>query len=82
MPLPKTASPASTRTGRTLDALIIGGGPAGLAAGIHLARAGYDALLLERGRLGGQAAELKLVENYPGFPAGVPGRELMRSWIA
>ena len=66
---------------RPWDALIVGGGPAGLAAGLHLARAGYRTLLAERRRFGGQAASIGLLENYPGLPpAG--GAAVMRSWLA
>ncbi|OGR71975.1 MAG: hypothetical protein A2089_12240 [Elusimicrobia bacterium GWD2_63_28] len=65
-----------------LDAVIIGGGPAGLAAGLHLARAGRKALLVERAALGGQARSIALLENYPGFPGGVPGAKLMKIWAA
>ncbi|MDE2490477.1 MAG: NAD(P)/FAD-dependent oxidoreductase, partial [Elusimicrobia bacterium] len=60
------------------DAVVIGGGPAGLTAGMYLARAGRRVLLIERGRLGGRAFGLGLIENYPGFPAGISGRRLMR----
>jgi len=63
------------------DAVIVGGGPAGLTAGMHLARAGYKTLLLERGSPGGQASRIGLIENYPGFPDGIEGRELMRLWV-
>ena len=59
------------------DALIVGGGPAGLTAGFYLSRAGFKALLLERGRLGGKAARIPTLFNYPGFPRGITGRTLM-----
>lgn len=62
------------------EALVVGGGPAGLAAGLHLARAGYKTLLVEKGRLGGQARLLGRVENYPGFPRGIDGQALMARW--
>jgi len=63
------------------DAVIVGGGPAGLAAGLHLARAGYRTLLAERSRYGGQAAAIGLVENYPGLPP-TKGDALMKLWLA
>lgn len=63
------------------DALVIGGGPAGLAAGLHLARAGYATLLVERERYGGQAAAIGRLENYPGY-AGGTGAALMKDWLA
>jgi thioredoxin reductase (NADPH) len=58
------------------DVIIIGGGPAGLTAGLYASRAGLKSLLLERGLLGGQMVNATLVENYPGFPEGVAGSEL------
>jgi len=58
------------------DVIIIGGGPAGLAAGLYAARAGLKGLLLERGIFGGQIVNARLVENYPGFPGGISGTEL------
>lgn len=59
------------------EAIIIGGGPAGLTAGIYLMRAGIDALLIEKAVLGGTPVNTWQIENYPGFPEGISGRELM-----
>ena len=60
----------------TVDLIIIGGGPAGLAAGIYAARADLKTVLLERGMPGGMAASTEFIENYPGFPEGIGGPEL------
>jgi thioredoxin reductase (NADPH) len=59
------------------EAIIIGGGPAGLTAGLYLMRAGIDALLLEKALPGGTPLNTGRIENYPGFPEGISGRELM-----
>ena len=56
--------------------IIIGGGPAGLTAGLYVARAGLRSLLLECGVFGGQIVNARLIENYPGFPEGISGIEL------
>ncbi len=58
------------------DVVIIGGGPAGLTAGLYTGRAGLKSILLERGVFGGQIINARLVENYPGFPEGISGAEL------
>jgi len=58
------------------DVAIIGGGPAGLTAGIYAARSGLKAVIIERGALGGQVALTPIVENYPGF-AQVGGKTLV-----
>ena len=58
------------------DLVIVGGGPAGLAAGIYAARSALSVLLIERENPGGKAATANLIDNYPGFPEGVGGVEL------
>lgn len=57
------------------EVIIVGGGPAGLAAGLYAKRAGMKAVLFERGLIGGQIAVSKEVENYPGVE-GITGFEL------
>lgn len=63
------------------DVLIIGGGPAGMTAAIYTSRAGYKTGIFEIGVPGGQAATTDLIENYPGFPAGVSGPDLMMKFF-
>ena len=58
------------------DVVIIGGGPAGLIAGLYASRAKLSSLLVEKGLVGGQIANAERVENYPGFPGGISGAEL------
>ncbi len=58
------------------EVVIIGGGPAGLTAGLYTARAALKSLLVEKGLVGGQIANAEWVDNYPGFPDGVGGIEL------
>ena len=58
------------------EVVIIGGGPAGLSAGLYTSRARLSSLLIERGLVGGQIVNAERVENYPGFPEGISGLEL------
>ncbi|HPZ43800.1 MAG TPA: thioredoxin-disulfide reductase [Bacillota bacterium] len=59
------------------ELVIIGGGPAGLSAGIYAARAAIKTVLLERGIPGGLVIRAQHIENYPGFENGISGSELM-----
>ena len=61
---------------REYEVVIIGGGPAGLTAGIYTSRARLNSLLIEKGVVGGQIIDAEQVENYPGFPEGISGLEL------
>jgi len=64
------------RSPKKYDVVIIGGGPAGLSAGIYAARARLASLLVERGAVGGQIINTEWVENYPGFFEGISGVDL------
>ncbi|MCL2324142.1 MAG: FAD-dependent oxidoreductase [Actinomycetia bacterium] len=63
-------------TVRTIDIAVIGGGPAGLTAGLYAARGGAETVIFERQACGGQIITTEQVENYPAFPEGVGGAEL------
>ncbi|MFC2016858.1 thioredoxin-disulfide reductase [Chloroflexota bacterium] len=58
------------------EVIIIGGGPAGLTAGLYTSRARLNSMLIEKMGVGGQIANAERVDNYPGFPEGVSGFEL------
>ena len=62
--------------------IIVGGGPAGLTAGLYAARGRLKALLLEKGALGGQVLVTDWVDNYPAFTEGISGFELMDKMAA
>ena len=64
------------------DVLIIGGGPAGLAASVYGSCEGLKTLLIEKSNPGGQASNSARIENYLGFPGGLSGAELTRRAIA
>lgn len=68
--------PESTAKVVDVDVLIVGGGPAGLTAGIYTVRSGLKTAVVEREALGGQVALTPVVENYPGF-AQVGGKTLV-----
>ena len=58
------------------DCVIVGGGPAGMTAGIYTGRAKLKTLLLEEKAIGGEIVVADIVENYPGFPKGISGSDL------
>ena len=64
------------------DIVIVGAGPAGLAAAVYAASEGLDVLVIERAAPGGQAGSSSRIENYLGFPTGLSGQELANSAIA
>ena len=65
-------------TTRSFDLVIVGGGPAGLAAAVYGASEGLSTALLEREAPGGQAGQSSRIENYLGFPSGLSGADLAR----
>jgi thioredoxin reductase (NADPH) len=78
----------ASRIGLTLEAersaydlVIVGGGPAGLAAAIYAAREGIDAIVVDASALGGQAGISDRIDNYPGFPEGISGAELAERFV-
>jgi thioredoxin reductase (NADPH) len=64
------------------DVLIVGGGPAGLSAGIYGSRSRLKTVILSKGKPGGQAATTQDLENYPGFSRGTTGPALMEAMAA
>lgn len=64
------------------DLVIVGGGPAGLAAALYAAREGINAIVVDKSAMGGQAGITERVDNYPGFPDGVGGAELAERFVA
>jgi thioredoxin reductase (NADPH) len=61
----------------TFDVLIVGGGPAGVAAGVYAGSEGLSALVVEDLAIGGQAGTSSRIENYMGFPTGISGADLV-----
>jgi thioredoxin reductase (NADPH) len=62
--------------GTIFDVLIVGGGPAGIAAGVYAGSEGLSALVLDDLAIGGQAGQSSRIENYMGFPTGISGADL------
>lgn len=64
------------------DLVVVGAGPAGLAAAVYAASEGLDVLIIEKAAPGGQAGSSSKIENYLGFPTGLSGHELAASALA
>ena len=64
------------------DVCIVGGGPAGLAAGVYAASEGLSTVIVEREAPGGQAGQSSAIENYLGFPKGLSGSDLAQRALA
>lgn len=64
------------------DAIVVGGGPAGITAALYLVRSGCTVALVEKLTSGGQVLQTESIENYPGFPKGIKGWELADAFAA
>jgi len=67
---------------KTYDAVVVGGGPAGMTAALYLLRSGISTLMVEQLSPGGQVLLTEEIENYPGFPKGMKGYELADAFAA
>jgi thioredoxin reductase (NADPH) len=64
---------------KDIDLVIVGGGPAGLSAGIYAVRMGLNTVLVEKAIPGGMISSTEKIENYPGFPKGIKGMDLAKA---
>lgn len=64
------------------DVVIVGAGPAGLTAAIYTSRRGLKSIVLEEAAVGGRASYAHIVENYPGFPEGISGIDLIKRFVS
>ena len=64
------------------DLLVVGAGPAGLTAAVYAASEGLDTIVVERHAPGGQAGTSSRIENFPGFPNGISGKDLAEAIYA
>ncbi len=71
---------AQADTNKIYDLVVVGAGAAGLTSAIYASRDGWETLVLEKEATGGLAATTHLIENYPGFPEGIDGSELMEKF--
>ncbi len=76
-----TPLPDPERDAVHADVVVIGGGPAGLTAGIYAGRGQLDVVVIEKGLPGGQIAQTEDVENYPGFDEAISGPELSQRMV-
>ena len=77
---PVSPGARESATEKSYDVIIIGGGPAGLTSAIYAARENLNTLLLETVSCGGLPATTDIIENYPGFPEGIKGMELIEKF--
>ncbi len=75
-------SPSTPDIQTPIDCAIIGAGPAGMAAAVHAVRRGLSTILYEASEPGGQALAANWIEDYPGFPEGLSGPDLMTRFFA
>ncbi len=69
-------------TNNSVDCAIVGAGPAGLSCALQATRQGLSIALFEKAEPGGQALSANRIENYPGFPEGISGRDFIKRFLA
>jgi thioredoxin reductase (NADPH) len=74
--LPGQSASIDAKENRVCDLILVGAGPAGLAAAVYGASEGLSTIVVEDTAIGGQAGTSSRIENYVGFPAGISGNDL------